>query len=311
MKINSPEHFLELKDKDAIFYIDKKYGDFISNNLQSIEDIWDNKWKLNFIDSSQDLQTWNNIENPYSKIVDKDKLSVWYLKHEDIQNWAIPIVFNGKDFCPEQFKKLNQKMYIVWSEIDYLREDFITWKSIKFDMWKDDKILQNILFLFHRAFSNRISVWLYKILESPISNRNTSLADILDSIKKLNILDDGSLVKLNCDLQVCKNFQKNIGSHSRNNLFWHMDFKKHLELISANELTWTISHRSVVISRDWLKCIDDIKEIHKYWFEYIFRLYFPPQVSTSFNPSKLDEYEYNFFLTVKNKKTWEVIEFDN
>ena len=302
MKVSSPQHFLSLKEQGAIFSINWNHDYFNSRKLSKIESEWKNSWKLYFIDSYRDLSTWKQVE----EIVHKDGLAVWAL-YEYAFYGSIPLVFWWKDLQANKMTKLLEKMRLVWEQISSLYQDFITWKSIKFDMWKGENILRNIYDFYNRTFLSRISTGIYKITENPISSDNTSLTDVLICFQKLDILDEEASMKLKSDLLFCNSVNGKSGEHSRNNIIAHMDYKAHKKLSIVNEEEKAIYITGVPIDNSWLDDIKKLNEIREYWLAYIFAIRYPPNISQPHNPQELNEYEYHLFLTVKDKKNWENI----
>ena len=310
MKVKSPKNFIELKKKNALFAIRGVCNYSKSRSLSQIESEWDDKWRLFFIDSYQNLSTWKQVEDKYEEIVNKDELQVWTL-YKDAFYWNIPLIFWWKTLEVTQMEKLLEKMRLVWEQIDYLHQDFITGKSIKFDMGKDGKILSNIYDFYHRSFLSRVSTGLYKITEMPIKEDNTSLTDILCRIQKLDILDQENTRKLEWDIHSCSTIQTKVWNHSRNILVSHMDFKAHKELSVVDENKRTISTRWTTLEKSWWVYIKKLHEIHKYWLWYIFVIIYSANISQAHCPQELEEYEYNLFLTVIDKETWELKNFDD
>lgn len=310
MKIKSPEHFLKLKNKWAQFIFGDNFNVFHSEDLKRIEDFWENEWKLYFTNSYQDLTTWKQVENNSVEIINKELLSVWYLPRK-FWNADIPLIFSWKELNFPQMLKLREKMRLVWQEIDFLYKDFITGKSIRFDMWQENILLSNINEFYLRSFLSRISTGLYKITENPASKDNTSLRNILDSIQKLDILSWNDLTKIKCDLKLCDDIWSKIWVHSRNELVAHMDYKSHSELSQVNESERAIYVSLVTIDNWWWDDIKTLHEIHAYWLAVIFAINYQPNISQPHNPQELNEYEYRLFLTVFDKQSWEQETFDD
>ncbi len=308
--ISSPQHFAALKTRGAIFSVNGNMDYFKSRSIQKIEPEWSEYWKLYYIDTYQDLWTWEEVKREYEEIVSKKLLFVWHLS-KNSWNGSIPSVFSWKQLNSNEMLKLREKMRLVWQEIDFIHQDFVTWQSIKFDMGIDGKLLSNIYWFYLRSFLSRISTWMYKITEKPIRRTNTSLTGILEDIKLLGILDEDTSIKLEADLIECLNIQRKIWSHSRNILIWHMDFDSHRNLSVVDEGR-RITHISWVrVDNSWLDDLEKLQEIYKYWLNYIFSITYQPNISSPHDPQELDEYEYRLFLTVFQKETWEQINVNN